>query len=242
MIGTLINVVTVVIGSLLGTFLGNKLPAKMRETVVYGLGLMTAVVGLQMALQTTSVLLAMGSILVGGIIGEWWNLDERLNAAGRWLEDRVGTRMGGMSDERSLTRAFVTASLVFCVGPLTVLGSIQDGLTGDYTLLAIKSLLDGFAALAFAASMGPGVILSILTIILFQGGLSLAAMGLGDLLGTVTRQTPWVIEMTATGGVLMLGIALILLDLRKIRVANLLPAVIVAPFAQIVLDSLIKKP
>lgn len=242
MIGTLINVVTVIIGSLLGTFLGNKLPAKMRETVVYGLGLMTAVVGLQMALQTTNVLLAMGSILVGGIIGEWWNLDDRLNAAGRWLEDRVGTKMGGMGDERSLTRAFVTASLVFCVGPLTVLGSIQDGLTGDYTLLAIKSLLDGFAALAFAASMGPGVILSILTIILFQGGLSLAAMGLGDLLGTVTRQTPWVIEMTATGGVLMLGIALILLDLRKIRVANLLPAVIIAPLAQIVLESLIKKP
>ncbi len=242
MVGTLINTVTVIIGSLLGTVLGNKLPSKMRETVVYGLGLMTAVVGMQMALQTTNVLLVMGSILVGGVLGEWWNIDAGLNAAGRWLEVRIGNKMGDTGDERSLTRAFVTASLVFCVGPLTVLGSIQDGLTGDYTLLAIKSLLDGFAALAFAASMGPGVILSILTIIVFQGGLSLSAMGFGDLLGTVTRQTPWVIEMTAAGGVLMLGIALLLLDLRKIRVANLLPAVIVAPLAQIVLELIGKKP
>ena len=121
---------------------------------------------------------------------------------------------------------------------MTVLGSIQDGLTGDYNLQAIKSMLDGFAALAFAASMGPGVILSILTIFFFQGALSLAAMGFGDLLGEVTRQTPWVIEMTAAGGVLMLAISLLLLELRKIRVANLLPAVFIAPLAQVVLDML----
>lgn len=238
MVGTLINTVTVIVGSLLGAFLGNKLPQKMRETVVYGLGLMTSVVGMQMALQTGNVLLVMGSILVGGIIGEWWDIDARLNAAGRWLENKIGDRMGANQGERSITRAFVTASLVFCVGPLTVLGSIQDGLTGDYTLLAIKSMLDGFAALAFAASMGPGVLLSIITIIVFQGGLSLAAMGFGGLLGEVTRQTPWVIEMTAAGGVLMLGISLLLLDLRKIRVANLLPAVVIAPLAQIALQML----
>ncbi|MBN1937345.1 MAG: DUF554 domain-containing protein [Anaerolineae bacterium] len=236
MVGTLINTVTVILGSLLGTILGNKLPQKMRETVIYGLGLMTSVVGMQMALQTGNVLLVMGSVLVGGIVGEWWDIDARLNAAGRWLENKIGDRMGTNQGERSITRAFVTASLVFCVGPLTVLGSIQDGLTGDYTLLAIKSMLDGFAALAFAASMGPGVLLSILTIIGFQGGLSLAAMGFGDLLGEVTRQTPWVIEMTASGGVLMLGISLMLLDLRKIRVANLLPAVVIAPLAQIALE------
>lgn len=236
MVGTLINTVTVIVGSLLGAFLGNKLPQKMRETVVYGLGLMTSVIGMQMALQTGNVLLVMGSILVGGIIGEWWDIDARLNAAGRWLENKIGDRLGANQGERSITRAFVTASLVFCVGPLTVLGSIQDGLTGDYTLLAIKSMLDGFAALAFAASMGPGVLLSIITIIVFQGGLSLAAMGFGNLLGEVTRQTPWVIEMTATGGVLMLGISLMLLDLRKIRVANLLPAVVIAPLAQIALQ------
>ena len=235
MVGTVVNAIAVLVGGTLGTFLGSRLPEKMRQTVVYGLGLVTAVVGMQMALGTQDVLLIMGSVLVGGVLGEWWQIDSGLEAAGRWLEARFG---GSKGDERSITRAFVTASLVFCVGPLTILGSIQDGLTGDSSLLVIKSMLDGFAALAFAASMGPGVILAVLTIGVFQGGLSLAAMGLGGALGAVTRETPWVIEMTAAGGVLMLGISLLLLDLRKIRVANLLPATILAPLAQILLGRL----
>ncbi|MCS7222188.1 MAG: DUF554 domain-containing protein [Anaerolineae bacterium] len=237
MTGTLLNIVTVVIGSLLGTILGNRLPDKMRQTVMSGLGLMTAVVGMQMALGTRNVLLVMGSVLVGGVLGEWWQIQEKLEAVGRWLEERVGGAMGA-GDERSITRAFVTASLVFCIGPMTILGSIQDGLTGDYSLLAIKSMLDGFAALAFSATLGPGVILSVLTILVFQGGISLAAMSIGSALGTVTRQTPWVIEMTAAGGVLILGISLILLDLRRIRVANLLPAIVIAPLAQLLLERL----
>jgi len=235
--GTLINIITVLLGGLLGSFLGARLPDKMRETVMSGLGLVTAVVGMQMALGTHNILLVMGSVLVGGVLGEWWRIEEGLEAAGRWLEERVGSAMGS-TDERSITRAFVTASLVFCVGPLTILGSIQDGLTGDYSLLAIKSMLDGFAALAFAATLGPGVILAVITILVYQGGLSLMAMGLGNMLGEVTRQTPWVVEMTAAGGVLILGISLILLDLRRIRVANMLPAIVIAPLAQIMLEAL----
>jgi len=231
LIGTLLNVVTVLIGGSLGTFLGNRLPEKMRETVVFGLGLVTAVVGMQSALGTENVLLIMGSVLFGGLLGEWMRIEDGLEALGQWLEAKFGNE----SDERSITRAFVMASLVFCVGPLTIVGSIQDGLTGDYTMLAIKSVLDGFAALAFAATMGPGVLLSILTIVVLQGGLSLAAMGLGGALGQVTSETAWVIEMSAAGGVLMLGISLLLLELRRIRVANLLPAVILAPLAQLLL-------
>ena len=237
MIGTIINVVTVLVGGLLGSFLGNRLPEKMRQTVISGLGLVTSVVGMQMALQTRNVLLIMGSVLLGGVLGEWARIDDRLEATGRWLEDRLSGKQGG-EDGRSITRAFVTASLVFCVGPLTILGSIQDGLTGDYSLLAVKSMLDGFAALAFSATMGPGVLLSILTVVFVQGGISLTAMGVGEALGEVTRETPWVIEMTAAGGVLMLGISLILLDLRRIRVANLLPAVLIAPLAQVLLKTL----
>jgi len=235
--GTLINITTVLLGGLLGSFLGNRLPDKMRGTVMSGLGLVTAVVGMQMALGTHNILLVMGSVLVGGVLGEWWRIEDGLEAAGRWLEERVGDAMGS-TDERSITRAFVTASLVFCVGPLTILGSIQDGLTGDYSLLAIKAMLDGFAALAFSATLGPGVILSIITILIYQGGLSLIAMGMGNMLGEVTRQTPWVVEMTAAGGVLILGISLILLDLRRIRVANMLPAIVIAPLAQILLEAL----
>jgi uncharacterized membrane protein YqgA involved in biofilm formation len=173
--GTFLNAVTVLVASLLGAFLGNRLPERMRQTVISGLGLVTAVVGMQMALGTGNILLVMGSVLVGGILGEWWQIEARLEAVGGWLEERVGDRLGS-SDERSVTRAFVAASLVFCVGPMTIVGSLQDGLTGDYRLLAIKSVLDGFAALAFSATMGLGVILSVLTILVLQGGISLAAM------------------------------------------------------------------
>jgi uncharacterized membrane protein YqgA involved in biofilm formation len=237
LVGTLLNIAAVVLGSILGSLLGNRLPEKMRQTVVGGLGLVTAVIGAQMALGTHSVLLVMGSVLVGGILGEWWHLEDGLEAVGRWLETKVG-RSTGETGERSVTRAFVTASLVFCVGPLTILGSIQDGLTGDYQLLAVKSMLDGFGALAFSATMGPGVIFSAATILVLQGGISLAAMAAGGVLGNVTAATPWVVEMTATGGVLILGIALILLDLRRIRVANMLPAILIAPLTQALLDTI----
>jgi len=209
----------------------------MRETVMDGLGLMTLAVGLNMAIGTHNILIPLFSVLLGGVLGEWWHIETHLEAAGRWLERRFGDTLGN-TDERSVTRAFVTASLVFCVGPLSVLGPIQDGLTGDYSLLAIKSLLDGFASLAFAASLGPGVILSVVTIFLYQGGLSLGAGVLATALGSVTRETPWVIEMTATGGVLILGISLILLDLKRIRVANLLPAIVIAPAIVIILERL----
>jgi len=229
MTGTFINMGTVLIGSLLGTLLGDRLPDNIREIVMHGIGLMTLVVGMQMALETKNILIPLFAVLIGGILGEWWHIDDGLNRFGRWLEARTG-HFFGEGDERSLTRAFVMASLVFCVGPLTVLGAIQDGLTGDYSLLAIKSLLDGFTSLAFAASLGPGVVLSLITILVVQGGISVLAMAIGGGLGVVTRTTPWVVEMTASGGVLILGLGLLLLEIKRIRVANLLPAIFLAPF------------
>ncbi len=227
MTGTIINAITVLVGGLLGTLLGSRLSEKVRETVMAALGVVVLVVGLQMALATRNILIPMFSVLIGGVLGEWWRIEDHLTAFGRWLEDRTQHWFG--DDERSVTRAFVTASLVFCVGPMTVLGAIQDGLTGDYQLLAVKSLLDGFAALAFSATLGPGVLLSILTILVYQGGLSLAAMGFGSVLGNVTRETPWVLEMTAAGGILVFAIGLGLLELKQVRVGNLLPAVVIAP-------------
>lgn len=225
MIGTLLNVVTVLIGGTLGARLGARLPNQMRETVMHGIGLMTLVIGVQMALGTRNILIVLASILVGGIVGEWLRVQARLDALGQMLEARFarGEQTG------TFTRGFVTASLVFCVGPMTILGSIQDGLVGDYTLLAIKSMLDGFAGLAFASTLGIGVAFAALTVFVVQGGISLTAMLFGSALGSVTRTTPWVIEMTATGGVLILGIGLILLDLKSVRVGNLLPAIFIAP-------------
>jgi uncharacterized protein len=235
--GTLLNVGTVLLGGLIGTLLGARLPEKMRHTVMNGLGLVTIVLGMSMALETRNVLIVMGSVLVGGVLGEWWRIEDGLEAVGNWLERRFGGSTDAQSG-RSIMRAFVTSSLVFCVGPLTVVGAVLDGLTGNFQPLAVKSLLDGFAALAFGASLGPGVLFSAVTVLLYQGGLSLAAQGLGTSLGSVSAQTPAVIEMGATGGVLILGIGLLLLDLKKVRVGNFLPAIAIAPLLVLLLEYL----
>jgi len=230
--GTIINVITVIIGATLGARLGARLPEKMRETVMNGLGLLTFVIGMQMALTTRNVLIVMASILAGGIVGESIGIQARLDAMGEKLQARFAR--GDATN--NFTRGFVTASLVFCVGPLTLLGSIQDGLLGDYKLLAIKSMLDLFAGLAFASTLGIGVAFAALTVLIYQGGISLAAIFLGGALGAITRETAWVIEMTATGGVLIMGISLILLELKPVRVANLLPAIVIAPVIVTLLD------
>jgi len=234
MTGTILNVLTVIIGGAIGTFLGARLPAKMRETVMHGLGLLTMVIGIQMALTTRNMLIVLASILFGAVIGEWIGVQSWLDTLGQRLENRFARE----GDSGRFTRGFVTASLIFCVGPMTILGSIQDGLVGDYNLLAIKSTLDGFAALAFSSTLGIGVAFSALTVFIFQGGISLAAILLGGALGTVSRETPWVIEMTATGGVLIMGISLVLLELKQVRLGNLLPAIFIAPAIVAVIGAL----
>jgi len=158
-----------------------------------------------------------------------------LESVGQWLENRFQSTD---ADEKghSMTRAFVTSSLVFCVGPLTIVGSILDGLTGNYQPLAIKSMLDGFASLAFGASLGPGVLFSTVTVMVYQGGLSLLARLFGANLSHITAQTPAVIELSATGGVLIMGIGFLLLDLKKIRVGNFLPALLIAPLVVMTLQ------
>ncbi len=231
MTGTILNVITVIIGGTLGAILGARLPDKIRETVMHGLGLLVLVIGISMALTTKNILIVLASILFGGIIGELLDIQSRLDGIGQKLEERFAR--GGEAGK--FTRGFVTASLIFCVGPLAILGAIQDGLIGDFNLLAIKSVLDGFAGLAFASTLGIGVAFAALTVLVYQGVISLAAIFLGSALGAVTKDTPWVIEMSATGGVLIMGISLVLLDLKRVRVANLLPAVLIAPAIVVVL-------
>jgi uncharacterized membrane protein YqgA involved in biofilm formation len=233
-IGTLINVVTVVVGGALGTLLGARLPERMRETIMHSLGLLTLVIGIHLSLETDHILIVLGSLLLGGMVGEWMRIEDRLNQIGRWLEDRTARWKTRSAPEQShggvhlgtsrFSRAFLTASLVFCVGPMTVLGSIQDGLSGDYTLLTIKATLDGFASLAFASTLGPGAIFAALTVLIYQGALTLGAGWASTLL-----TDPMIAEMTATGGVLMLALGLGLLEIKQIRAGNLLPALVVAP-------------
>jgi uncharacterized membrane protein YqgA involved in biofilm formation len=224
--GTLINAAAVVLAGTGGALLGDRLPERIRQTVIAGIGLTTLLIGAQMALKTQHLLIVLGSVVLGGIVGELLDLDAALERLGRWLEARV-TRLGlAGSGKPSFTRAFVTASLVFCVGPMTIVGSLQDGLTGDYQTLAVKSMLDGFAGLAFASSLGIGVAFSALTVLVYQGLLTLGASWVKGLLSEAM-----VTEMTATGGLLILGIGFQLLEIRRIRVANLLPAVVLAPVA-----------
>jgi len=222
MTGTLINVATVLIGGTLGSLLGDRLPERIRSIVMQGVGLVTLVVGMSMAIKTGNIILVLASICLGGILGEWWRIEDRLDGAGRWLENRAA-RIPFLA-RGDFTRGFVTASLVFCVGPMTILGSLQDGLTGDYTLLAIKSVLDGFAGLAFAASMGMGVTFSAVTVLLYQGALTLAASPFQSILSD-----SMITEMSATGGVIILGIGFLLLDIKRVRVGNFLPALLMAP-------------
>ncbi len=236
MTGTFLNIFTVLLGGTLGLLFGARLPERLKHTVIAGMGLFTAALGVQMFLETENPLIVLGALLIGALLGEWGQIEERLQRLGRRLEERftrdpapVSSSTGASSpkgaSDSHFVRGFLTASLLFCVGPMTILGSIQDGLTGDYQLLAVKSVLDGFASLAFASTLGVGVLFSTLVIFVFQGGISLMAAGLSVLV-TETMLN----EMTATGGVILMALAVSsLLEIKKIRAGNFLPALAVAP-------------
>jgi len=232
MVGTFLNISTIMVGGIIGLLFGSRLPERMRNTITAGLGLFTAVIGIQMFLKTENALIVLGSLLLGGLLGEWWRLEDGLRELGTWLEKhffpKKDSAIPGDENNKNIRfiRGFMTASLVFCVGPVTILGSIQDGLTGDYSLLVIKSVLDGFAAIAFASSMGIGVLFSIVIVLVYQGSLSLLASQVQSIV-----TTPMMNEMTAVGGVLLLGIAISsLLEIKPIRIGNFLPSLIIAPF------------
>jgi uncharacterized membrane protein YqgA involved in biofilm formation len=232
MTGTLLNIATVLIGGGVGLLFGARLPDRMRQTVVAGLGLFTAAIGFSLFLDSQNVIIVLVSLLVGGVLGEWWQIEDGLARMGAWLQTRfAGGAEGGTA---RFVRGFLTASLVFCVGPLTVLGSIQDGLTGDFRLLAIKSTLDGFAAMVFASSLGVGVLFSAVVILIYQGALSLLAQQ-----AQMIFSESMIAEMSAVGGVLLIGLAISsLLEIKPIRVGNFLPAIVVAPLIVAVLTAL----
>jgi uncharacterized membrane protein YqgA involved in biofilm formation len=245
MTGTIINIFAVLVGGTLGMLFGARLPERLKATVVAGLGLFTVAIGIQMFLKTENPLIVLGALLIGALLGEWWKIEDGLQTVGRVLEARFVRDLKPASAPGASTsphfasrgdflRGFLTASLLFCVGPMTILGSIQDGLTGNYELLAVKSVLDGFASLAFASTLGVGVLFSALVILIFQGGISLLAVQLNALV-----TAPMLNEMTAAGGVILMGLALSsLLEIKKIRVGNFLPALAVAPLIVWILNLL----
>lgn len=223
MIGTILNIATVLVGSLIGILFGTRIPNKLKETVIAGMGLFTAAMGLQMFLKTENPLIVLGSLLIGTLLGEWWRIEDGLHRLGEILEQRFSREEDDGSNK--FVRGFLTASLLYCIGPMAILGSIQDGLTGNYNLLAVKSVLDGFASIAFASTLGIGVAFSSIIILVYQGGISLLAAQL-DAIVNVSMMN----ELTATGGVLLMGVGISnLLEIKKIRVGNMLPALLIAP-------------
>jgi uncharacterized protein len=227
--GTLLNVAAVLVGTTVGTLLGDRLPDRVRTMAMHGVGLVSLLIGMQMALQVQNILIVLASMVLGGIAGELLGIEDRLEGLGRVLEERFsapGATVAGQ--ENTFVRGFVMSSLVFCVGPLTILGSIQDGLMGDSRLLAVKSLLDGFTSMALGSTLGRGVYFSAVVVLIYQGGLSLAARAVGAGI-TDPGSSPPILEMTAVGGLLILGISLKLLDIKSIRVGNFLPAIVLAP-------------
>ncbi|MBI5935229.1 MAG: DUF554 domain-containing protein [Chloroflexi bacterium] len=224
MTGTLLNIATVIVGGLIGLLFGARIPERFKSTVIAGMGLFTFAMGSQMFLKTENPLIVLGALLIGALLGEWTRIEDGLHNLGAILEKRFA-RDDSAEGSAKFIRGFLTASLLFCVGPMTILGSLQDGLTGDYELLAVKSVLDGFAAMAFASTLGMGVLFSSVIILVYQGGLSLLAGSLSPIINDAMMA-----EMTATGGVLLMGLAVSsLLEIKKIRVGNFLPALLLAP-------------
>lgn len=231
MTGTIINVIAILAGGTIGLFFGSRIPERFKNTVIAGMGLFTGVMGVQMFLKSENQLIVLGAVIIGTLLGEWWKIEDGLQALGQMLEKRFSkdTETGAGS---RFVRGFMVASLLFCIGPMAILGSIQDGLTGDYNLLAVKSTLDGFASIAFASTLGIGVLFSSLIVLVYQGGISLLAGGLSAII-----TDPMMNEMTATGGVILVGLAISnLLDIKKIRVGNFLPALAIAPLIVWVLE------
>jgi len=224
--GTFLNVAAVLAGTAIGVLVGGRLPAGLQQRVLAGLGLVTAVIGVDLALawRATSPLYVLGAVLLGGLVGEAIGIEAGLQRLGDRLQRRVARARPAGAPRSTISEAFFTASLLFCVGPLTVVGSFEDGLRHNIEPLATKSMLDGFASIALASTLGAGVAFAAVTVLVVQGALTLGAGLFKDLLDGEALDA-----MTSAGGVLIIGISLKLLDLKDVKVGNFLPALVIAP-------------
>lgn len=217
MLGTVVNTAAIVFGAAFGLLFKKGIPERVRCTIMQGIGLAVLLVGLSMSLQTKQILVVILSLVLGGLTGELLNIEGGLARLGKWLESKVG---GGTGE---VGKAFVTTSLIYCVGAMAIMGSIEDGLNNNPQILFTKAALDGISAVVFASTMGIGVAFSSFPVFLYQGSITLLAALAKGVLSPAA-----VAEMTATGGLLIVGIALNILDIKEIKVGNLLPAVFYA--------------
>jgi len=229
LLGTVVNALAVVLGSLLG-FVLPRLREEMRVQVMQGVGLVVAVMVISMAMRSENIIVVLVSLVLGGAVGGWMHLDDQLKRFGRWMESRLNKQDGFAS-------GFITATLVFCVGPMAVLGALAGGLKGEHELLFTKAMLDGFTAIIFTSSLGVGVLFSAVPVFLYQGVIALSAEWItrlfkGPLLDRILE------DLTAVGGIMIIAIGLNLLNLTRIRVADWLPALPIAVVVAAVYDAI----
>ncbi|ARK24888.1 hypothetical protein SporoP37_09555 [Sporosarcina sp. P37] len=217
--GSLFNVLTIIVGTLIGRFLYG-IPERMKETIMYGIGMAVVAIGLQMTFETTQIVIVILSIVIGAILGEWIDLDKKVNQLGRWIERKLPTKKEGPG----IAQGFVTATLFFCVGSMAIIGAIDSGLRNDHNVLIMKGILDGFTSIIFSSTLGIGVAFATVPLLIYQGGITFLAT-------IISRFVPdglmelFISEMTATGGLMIAAIGLNLIGLTKIRVANFIPGI-----------------
>ena len=224
MFATYINCLTVILGSLIGLVFKNRLKDSYKEVVFTSSGLITLVIGISMAMQTGSYLILIFSTVLGGFVGYALSIEDGVLSLGTWIESKVGRQHGSEQAATNFALGFLNASLLFCSGAMTVVGSIQAGTTGNYQLLLVKSVMDGCMAIIFSAVYGPGVMASALVILVYQGFFTLAGGFISPILGDAGIN-----ELSAVGGVLLMMIGFGLLDIRKTKTGNFLPAMLIAP-------------
>ena len=217
MLGTIVNTGTVVGGALIGVLIHSRMPERITKTTFQGIGLFTLYIGFTMAMKTGNVLVMVFSIVLGAILGEWIDIEKRMEKLSEWGKRKVGSK------NDKFTEGFVTAFMLFCMGSMTILGSIEEGLGGEPTLLLAKSFLDGFGAVALASSLGIGVLFSAVPLFFYQGGLTLLA---GLVQGYLTE--PIINEVSAVGGLMLIGLGITILEIKKLKILNLLPALVFA--------------
>ena len=223
--GTVVNAAAILAGAALGLVLRQGLPDRWQETIMHAIGLSVTVIGIQMAMKTNNIIIVIISLVAGAIIGEYFDIDKALNRFGSWIGGKLTKGDEKNSAAAIIGQGFVSTSLIYCVGAMAIVGSIQEGLTGDASTLYVKSILDGITAIIFAANMGVGVALSALSVAIYQGTITLLAGSMEAIMSPALLA-----ELTATGGILIIAIGLNMLKLVQIRIANMLPAIIAAGF------------
>lgn len=219
--GSIINALLIILGAIIGRFLHN-IPERMKETVMYGIGLAVSVIGIQMTFESTQILIVIVSIVVGAVIGEWIDLDKKVNKLGQWIESKMPIK----SEGPGVAQGFVTATLIFVVGSMAIIGAIDSGLRNDHDVLVMKGIIDGFTSIILSSTLGIGVAIAAVPVFLYQGIITLFST-------QISKYVPdellnfFISEMTATGGLMILAIGLNLIGITKIRVANLIPGIIV---------------